>query len=69
MHGAALETVIIFTERMEELASFYQEALELGPFERSPNHMGCRVGPVYYHIFLNRIPATRNRAGRQRSRT
>ncbi len=47
MHGTALETVIIFTERMEELASFYQEALELGPFERSPNHVGCRVGPVY----------------------
>lgn len=46
--GTCLETVIIFTERMEELAVFYQEALEIGPYERSPDHMGCRVGPVYF---------------------
>jgi predicted enzyme related to lactoylglutathione lyase len=45
--GTTLDTVIIFTERMEELAVFYQEALQLGPFERSPQHMGQRVGPVY----------------------
>ena len=46
--GTWLETVIIFTEKMEELAAFYQEALELGPYERSPRHLGCRVGPVYF---------------------
>lgn len=45
--GASLETVIIFTERMEALAAFYQEALQLGPFERSPQHMGQQVGPCY----------------------
>jgi predicted enzyme related to lactoylglutathione lyase len=44
---AALETVIIFTERMELLAAFYQQALDLGPFERSPQHMGQAVGPIY----------------------
>jgi predicted enzyme related to lactoylglutathione lyase len=43
-----LETVIIFTERMEELADFYQAALGLGPFERSANHLGQQVGHVYF---------------------
>jgi predicted enzyme related to lactoylglutathione lyase len=46
--GTSLDTVIIFTERMEELASFYQKALDLGPYEHSPNHMGQRVGHVYF---------------------
>jgi predicted enzyme related to lactoylglutathione lyase len=46
--GTWLETVIIFTEHMDELASFYQEALEIGPYEHSPGHLGCRVGPVYF---------------------
>ena len=46
--GSSLDTVIIFTERMEELAAFYQTALDLGPYERSPNHMGQRVGHVYF---------------------
>ena len=45
--GTSLETVIIFTERMEELASFYQQALDLGPFQRSPRHMGQPVGAIY----------------------
>jgi uncharacterized glyoxalase superfamily protein PhnB len=45
--AARLETVIVFTERMEEMASFYQEAFELGPFESSPGHLGQRVGHVY----------------------
>jgi predicted enzyme related to lactoylglutathione lyase len=45
--GAALETVIIYTERMEELAGFYQEAFQLGTYEDSPRHMGQQVGPVY----------------------
>jgi predicted enzyme related to lactoylglutathione lyase len=43
-----LETIIIFTERMEELAGFYREALQLGSWERSPGHLGQRVGPVYF---------------------
>ena len=45
--GTMLETVIIFTEHMEALAAFYQEALVLDSYERSPKHMGQRVGPVY----------------------
>jgi predicted enzyme related to lactoylglutathione lyase len=48
--GTSLDTIIVFTERMEELAAFYQEALELGPYERSPSHMGQNVGPVYFGI-------------------
>lgn len=45
--AARLETVIVFTEHMEEMASFYQEAFELGPFESSPGHLGQQVGQVY----------------------
>ena len=45
--GAALDTAIIFTTDMESLAAFYQNGLELGEFERSPGHIGMRVGPVY----------------------
>ena len=45
--GTTLETAIIFTGRMEELARFYQEGLELGGFHRSPRHLGVQVGPVY----------------------
>jgi predicted enzyme related to lactoylglutathione lyase len=45
--GTALETAIIFTGRLEELARFYQEGLELGGFNRSPRHLGLQVGPVY----------------------
>lgn len=41
-------TVIIFSEHMEELARFYQEALALGPYERSPDHMGQQLGSVYF---------------------
>lgn len=47
MSGTALETAIIFTPRMEELARFYQKALQLGDFNRSPGHIGMQVGPVY----------------------
>ena len=46
--GSRLETVIIFTHKMEDLAAFYQEALDIGPFERAPGHMGCQLGPVYF---------------------
>lgn len=45
--GAALETVIIFTTRMEALASFYQQGFELGEFNLSPGHLGLQAGPVY----------------------
>lgn len=45
--GATLETVIIFTSQMEELAAFYRKAFELGEFNLSPGHMGLQAGPVY----------------------
>ena len=51
--GPHLETVIIFTPRMEELANFYQEALQLGPYSTSPGHMGQSVGPVYLGFDLD----------------
>ncbi len=43
-----LTTVIIFTQHMEELAHFYQAGLGIGPYQRSPQHLGCQVGPVYF---------------------
>ena len=46
--GTTLETVIIFTPHMETLAAFYQRALDLGPYERSPGHMGQQIGSVYF---------------------
>ena len=42
-----LETAIVFTGRMEEMAEFYRKGLRLGPFERSPGHLGQQVGPIY----------------------
>jgi uncharacterized glyoxalase superfamily protein PhnB len=47
VQGTALETVIVFTGQMEELARFYQEGLELGQFEHSPKHLGQKAGNVY----------------------
>lgn len=48
VEGVQLGTVIIFTKRMEKLARFYEEALDIGPYEHSPGHMGCLVGAVYF---------------------
>ena len=45
--GAQLETVIIFTPHMDELACFYQQAFDLGEYDNSPGHLGQQVGPVY----------------------
>lgn len=46
--GAQLETVIIFTSQMEQLAQFYKEAFDLGEYGPSPGHLGQQVGPVYF---------------------
>lgn len=46
--GASLDTIIVCTERMEEMASFYQKALELGPYQPSQLHLGQSIGPVYF---------------------
>ena len=45
--GAQLETVIIFTPHMEELARFYQQAFDLDEYSASPRHLGQQVGSVY----------------------
>lgn len=45
---AMLETVIIFTSQMELLADFYEQALDIGPYESAPGHLGCRVGLIYF---------------------
>jgi len=45
--GASLETVIIRTARMYDLAAWYADVLELGEWERFPSHVGQRVGPIY----------------------
>lgn len=46
--GTSLDTVIVCTDRMEEMASFYQKALDLGPYQPSPQHLGQSIGPVYF---------------------
>ena len=46
----SLDTVIIFSHRMEALGEFYREAFKLGSFDRSPGHIGQQVGPVYLGI-------------------
>ena len=46
--GTALETVIVFTTRMKELAEFYRQGLNIGPYQESPQHLGCHVGSVYF---------------------
>ncbi len=46
--GTSLDTVIVYTTRMEMLADFYARGLGLGPYQASPNHLGCQVGHVYF---------------------
>ena len=46
--GTSLETVIVFTARMKELADFYSKGLDIGPYQESPKHLGCHVGLVYF---------------------
>lgn len=45
--GPQLETVIVFTRQMAQLASWYKQALGLAPFEASPGHLGQQVGSIY----------------------
>ncbi len=46
--NAALETAIVHTRRMEELARFYAVGLGLGPFAPTgPDHLGQQVGAAY----------------------
>ncbi|MHC4952256.1 MAG: VOC family protein [Planctomycetota bacterium] len=46
--ATSLDTVIVATVRMEELAAWYAAVLELGEWERLPGHLGQRVGEVYF---------------------
>ena len=61
--GSRLETVIVFTARMEELADFYGRGLAIGPFERSPGHLGCQLGPVYFGFDQVEETAESSRSG------
>lgn len=45
--SADLDTAIVFTTRMRELAEFYAAGLELGDPQESPGHIGYQVGRVY----------------------
>ena len=47
---AALETVILRTGRLQQMADWYAGVLELGDWERFPRHLGQRVGPVYFGL-------------------
>lgn len=46
--GTTLDTIIIFTEHMAELAEFYAAVLEIGPFQAQPGHLGCQLEQVYF---------------------
>ncbi len=44
-----LDTVIINTSRMTELAQFYQEGLQLGPSQpHVDNHIGFQIAETYF---------------------
>ena len=45
---AEVATIIVFTTRMEELARFYADGLQLPEYERLPGHMGQQVGAVWF---------------------
>jgi uncharacterized glyoxalase superfamily protein PhnB len=45
--SAAIDTAIVFTTRMQELADFYRKGLELSEPNHSPGHLGFQVGAVY----------------------
>ncbi len=45
--NAAIDTAIVFTDRMRELADFYASALELTAPSELPGHIGYQVGQVY----------------------
>jgi predicted enzyme related to lactoylglutathione lyase len=46
--NAAIDTVIVFTTRMEALADFYRQSLGLeAPREHGGNHLGFQVGDLY----------------------
>ncbi len=41
------DTAIVFTTRMEALADFYRQALDLGEPETAPGHMGFQLPSLY----------------------
>jgi len=44
-----ISTIVIYTEKIIEMASFYQDGLDLPPFEQfGPRHMGQHLGSVYF---------------------
>ena len=48
--AASLDSVIVSTPHMTELAAWYREVLELGEWEQYPGHLGQRVGTVWFGL-------------------
>lgn len=49
--NAIIDTVMIFSTRMKELAEFYQQGFELDPpVPHSDNHLGFQIGSIYLGI-------------------
>jgi catechol 2,3-dioxygenase-like lactoylglutathione lyase family enzyme len=47
--GARIETVIVFTQRLEDAVAFYRAGLGLRePDCAQPDHVGFQLGPVYF---------------------
>ena len=62
MTQAKLHTVIIDTENLEELAAFYQEGLNLGEAQPSPDHLGFEMPNVYFGFDYKERPDTERSA-------
>lgn len=49
--NAIVDTVMIFSNNMRELAQFYQRGFELDPPQaHSDDHLGFQIGPLYLGI-------------------
>ncbi len=43
-----LSAVIIYTNRMKELAFFYSEVFNIQSWEEAPGRLGCLLGSIYF---------------------
>ena len=60
--NAVIDTVIIFTARMQELAEFYQKAFELGaPQAFGSDHLGLQMPNLY--LGFDQVEDAPNRNG------
>ena len=57
--GPALDTIIVYTTRIDELTDFYRRGFDLPEPEVAPRHRGWRVGAVYFRLDeVETAPAT-----------